>query len=104
MTVFIHLFYFCDIGTIFIPQTTLTEADIRAALIFNLTPPLVPEDVLQSTVDRVLELYPDDPAVGSPFNTGNETFGMPGFKRAAAICESGYLNLTTFATETRISL
>ncbi|KAF9545226.1 esterase 1 [Agrocybe pediades] len=74
-----------DEGTIFIPQTTISEADLRAALIFNLTPPLVPEEDLQFTVDRILELYPDDPAVGSPFNTGNETFGMPGFKRAAAI-------------------
>ena len=74
------------IGTFFTPATALTEADLRASLIFNLTPPVVPESVLQSTVDRILELYPDDPALGSPFNTGNNTFGLPGFKRAAAIC------------------
>ncbi|KJA13649.1 hypothetical protein HYPSUDRAFT_195686 [Hypholoma sublateritium FD-334 SS-4] len=74
-----------DEGTFFTPATALTEADIRASLIFNLTPSVVPESVLQSTVDRILELYPDDPSLGSPFNTGNNTFGLPGFKRAAAI-------------------
>ena len=36
--------------------------------------------------DEIVRLYPDDPAFGSPFGTGNETFGLsPVFKRAAAI-------------------
>ncbi|KAI5361635.1 Putative carboxylesterase, type B, carboxylesterase type B, active, alpha/Beta hydrolase [Septoria linicola] len=40
-----------------------------------------------STVDKLLELYPDDPTVGVPINTGNERFLEYGiqYKRAAAI-------------------
>ncbi|MBW0474430.1 hypothetical protein O181_014145 [Austropuccinia psidii MF-1] len=34
---------------------------------------------------RVAELYPDDPSLGSPFGSGNDTFGQqPIFKRLAA--------------------
>ena len=33
-----------------------------------------------------MQLYPDDPALGSPFGTGNETFGISSqYKRVAAI-------------------
>lgn len=33
-----------------------------------------------------MDLYPDNPALGSPFGTGNDTFGLsPEFKRVAAI-------------------
>jgi len=40
-------------------------------------------------MDKVMSLYPDDPSAGSPFGTGNETFGTgPGYKRGAAICMS----------------
>ncbi|KJA23957.1 hypothetical protein HYPSUDRAFT_1079387 [Hypholoma sublateritium FD-334 SS-4] len=74
-----------DEGTLFTPATAQTEADIRASIISSFSPPLVSEALLQSTANKILELYPDDPALGSPFNTGNDTFGLPGFKRAAAI-------------------
>ena len=44
----------------------------------------VPANV-QTTVEQLLELYSEDPAQGSPFGTGNETFGLsPAFKRASA--------------------
>lgn len=33
------------------------------------------EDIVLQTA-RLLELFPDDPAQGSPYSTGNETFGM----------------------------
>ena len=37
-------------------------------------------------LDRLLELYPDDPSLGSPYGTGNETFGLPvGWKRVASM-------------------
>lgn len=76
-------------GTLFTPTSNLTEADIRARIIANFSPPLVPENLLTSTADKLLELYPDIPALGSPFNTGNETFGLPsGYKRQAAISTS----------------
>ncbi len=33
-----------------------------------------------------MQLYPDNPALGSPFGTGNETFGFSSqYKRAAAL-------------------
>ncbi len=37
-------------------------------------------------IDKILALYPDDPAQGSPYGTGNETFGhTAAWKRATAI-------------------
>ncbi|KAH8805237.1 Alpha/Beta hydrolase protein [Xylogone sp. PMI_703] len=40
-----------------------------------------------SVVNKVLDLYPDDPALGCPFQTGGETFADQGaqYKRGAAI-------------------
>jgi len=79
-----------DEGTLFTPPTqNYTTALIKDIIITNFTPPAVPsvtEAQLEIAVDRLLELYPDIPALGSPFNTGNDTFGLsPGFKRAAAL-------------------
>ncbi|KAF9045371.1 esterase 1 [Panaeolus papilionaceus] len=75
-----------DEGTIFTSQTSLTQDDIKANIIASYSPPLVDPAVLQATADRLLELYPDDPADGSPFDTGVSTFGLPsGFKREAAL-------------------
>ncbi|KAH9824141.1 carboxylesterase [Melampsora americana] len=43
------------------------------------------EAVDSSVFREVAKLYPDDPEVGSPFETGNKTFGLPSkFKRLAA--------------------
>lgn len=68
------------------PTTNLTTADLQEDFIETYSPSLVGSDVLQATVDKLLELYPDVPALGSPFNTGNDTFGLPSnYKRAAAI-------------------
>lgn len=40
----------------------------------------------QNDILELLRLYPDDPALGSPFGTGNETFGAGAqYKRGAAI-------------------
>lgn len=40
----------------------------------------------QTIIDEILQLYPNDPALGAPFGTGNETFGLnPEFKRVAAV-------------------
>ena len=73
-------------GTIFTATTNLTTAGIRANIIGSYSPPLTSEALLEATADKLLELYPDDPALGSPFNTGNQTFGLPsGFKREAAL-------------------
>lgn len=54
---------------------------------------------MAAAADRVLELYPDIPAINSPFGTGNETFGLSSqYKRSAAVCTSPLL--TFFARPT----
>ncbi|KAK0489148.1 extracellular triacylglycerol lipase precursor [Armillaria novae-zelandiae] len=72
-----------DEGTLFIPTTlNYTEGVIRSIVNANYSPPAVPTDVM----DELMDLYPDVLAEGSPYNTGNETFGLsPGFKRISAI-------------------
>ncbi|KAF9017699.1 alpha/beta-hydrolase [Hymenopellis radicata] len=72
-----------DEGTSFVPPTlNLTEEEEKAFVVANFSPPGLPGKV----VDRLFELYPDDPALGSPYNTGNETFGLAkSFKRMASL-------------------
>ncbi|THU99545.1 esterase 1 [Dendrothele bispora CBS 962.96] len=75
-----------DEGTAFTPDITYTTELLETIIAANFSPPVVPVRTLDSSITRLLELYPDDPALGSPFGTGNETFGkLPGFKRAAAL-------------------
>jgi hypothetical protein len=75
-------------GTIFIPRDFQTD-DISIWLNANATPSLLGPDALRAGLDQVMSLYPDDPSAGSPFGTGNQTFGTgPGYKRAAALCTS----------------
>jgi acetylcholinesterase len=39
-----------------------------------------------ATVETLLELYPDIPALGAPYGTGNDTFGLNSvFKQAASL-------------------
>jgi hypothetical protein len=59
--------------------------DIAIWLNANYTPSPLGSKALRSGLDEV-SLYPDDPSAGSPFNTGNKTFGLgPGYKRGFAI-------------------
>ncbi|KAJ3910399.1 esterase 1, partial [Lentinula edodes] len=79
-----------DEGTVFIPPTNNYTAElITEFIIANYSPPAVPtisESQLENATASLLELYPDVPALGSPFNTGNDTFGLsPGFKRICAL-------------------
>ncbi|KAF5352296.1 hypothetical protein D9758_011968 [Tetrapyrgos nigripes] len=79
-----------DEGPVFVdPTPNYTSDQIRANLIANLSTPLLETTEKQKfddTLNKTLELYPDDPALGSPFGTGNDTFGVsPGFKRISAI-------------------
>jgi hypothetical protein len=75
-------------GTFFVPRTIISE-DIPVWLKANATPsPASPGD-LQAAIDKIMSLYPDDPSAGSPFGTGNQTFGAgSGYKRESAICTS----------------
>ena len=75
-------------GTLFTPRDFPTE-DISIWLNANATPSPSGPGALKAAIDKVMSLYPDDPSAGSPFGTGNETFGTgPGYKREAAICMS----------------
>ncbi|KAF7300782.1 Carboxylic ester hydrolase [Mycena kentingensis (nom. inval.)] len=48
--------------------------------------PSVSPKRLNASLDEMFVLYPDDPAQGSPFGTGDETFGLsPEYKRGSAM-------------------
>jgi len=73
-----------DEGTIFTSRTISSEGEVRGAIIANFSPPA--NDLLSTTADTLIQLYPDDPTVGSPFGTGNQTFGLSSvYKQAAAL-------------------
>jgi len=73
-----------DEGTIFVtnPQAPADVVKFFATQLPGLTFNI--NDI--ATFESLLALYPDDPAAGSPYGTGNETFGRPAeYKRAASI-------------------
>ncbi|KAK7040282.1 hypothetical protein VNI00_009749 [Paramarasmius palmivorus] len=76
-----------DEATPFTPTTVSTSDGILDAIVTNYTASDGTGDsALQAAANQVLQLYPDVPALGSPFNTGNETFGLSSqYKRSAAI-------------------
>ena len=64
----------------------VTDPDIRAWILKQHSPPTTSQQALEGVADELLELYPDDPTVGSPFGTGNELFGLPSsYKRRSAL-------------------
>ena len=78
-------------GTLFVPNpyANLTTDTIVDALIKNFSTPLIDSEVFSSSISKVVSLYPEDPAAGSPYGTGNETFGLhPGYKRIASLGKS----------------
>ncbi|KAL5495839.1 hypothetical protein ACEPAI_1303 [Sanghuangporus weigelae] len=75
-----------DEGTDFIPTTFNSSALLRQWLFTNTTPSPVSSFEQNFVIDGILKLYPNNPALGSPFGTGNETFGLdPAFKEASAV-------------------
>ncbi|OBZ77975.1 Lipase 2 [Grifola frondosa] len=80
-----------DEGTYSAPEAEnlTSDAEVMALLYIYYSPvlftlPQPPE--LVETATALLALYPNDPALGSPYNTGNDTFGFaPSWKRVAAI-------------------
>jgi len=74
-----------DEGTVLLPKD-LQAKDIAIWLNANYTPSPLGPGALKAGLDKVMSLFPDDPSAGSPFNTGNETFGAgTGYKRGSAI-------------------
>ncbi|KAF5361721.1 hypothetical protein D9758_007283 [Tetrapyrgos nigripes] len=79
-----------DEGTVFVdPTQNFTTNLVRHNIFRNLSTPFLEtfeKKKFDNAVDRTLQLYPDDPSLGSPFGTGDNTFGLsPGFKRVSAI-------------------
>ncbi|KAJ7053275.1 extracellular triacylglycerol lipase precursor [Mycena amicta] len=75
-----------DEGTYFTTPLTNSTAFIRGHMVSNYTSRIASVGQVGAVADRLLELYPDVPALGSPFNTGNETFGLSSqYKRYAAL-------------------
>ena len=73
-------------GTAFVSRSLNSTEEIRDLIFANTMVSQRPSAQLNGTVDKLLQLYPDVPAMGSPFDTGNETFGLSSqFKRAAAV-------------------
>ena len=78
------------LGTLFTPQGVLnTTADLVLFLdVIDQPFSTSPSAAFQGDVQKLLELYPDIPALGSPFGSGNNTFGAGAeYKRAAAIVD-----------------
>ncbi|CDO68164.1 hypothetical protein BN946_scf184938.g16 [Trametes cinnabarina] len=70
-----------DEGTLFsLSSLNITTAREAASYIKTTYFPLAPE----TDITRLLELYPSNPALGSPFGTGNAFAFTPEFKRLAA--------------------
>ncbi|KAJ7430414.1 esterase 1 [Mycena galericulata] len=77
-----------DDGTLFVAASVDTTSvdQIVSQIISSFTPSPAGSTALSSATDILLSLYPDDPALGCPFDTGNDTFGFsPEYKRAAAL-------------------
>jgi acetylcholinesterase len=73
-------------GTSFMSPGINSEQVVRDNIISNYTPSAGPFWELVGAADKLMQLYPDVPALGSPFNTGNQTFGLSSkFKQASAI-------------------
>lgn len=75
-----------DEGTIFTPINIASERAVRDSIIANFTPQICAPTGLVDAADKLIQLYPNVPALGSPYNTGNQTFGLSSvFKQTAAI-------------------
>lgn len=76
-----------DEGTDFIPRNIASDQQFGSVLLIALDPfPEVLTPEFEAAGMPLLALYPDDPALGSPFGTGNETFGLSSqYKRASAM-------------------
>ncbi|WWC86705.1 uncharacterized protein L201_001582 [Kwoniella dendrophila CBS 6074] len=69
-----------DEGTEFIPPS-ITDPEA-----LSIPEAIEPNGLPGGLQQQLAEAYPNDPAIGSPFGTGNETFGLdPAFKQASAI-------------------
>ncbi|KAJ7923315.1 extracellular triacylglycerol lipase precursor [Mycena leptocephala] len=81
-----------DEGTLFTDPTVNSSVGISESLVAQYSPSASPR-ALDKSILTLLKLYPDIPSLGSPFNTGNETFGLSSqYKRAAAIAGDSWFH------------
>ncbi|KAJ7023451.1 extracellular triacylglycerol lipase precursor [Mycena alexandri] len=74
-----------DEGTVFTPPAINSTEEIIDGLVALFNPTASPTTELEQSIQTLLQLYPDIPALGSPFDTSNNTFGLNSqYKRAAA--------------------
>ncbi|KAJ7139246.1 hypothetical protein C8R44DRAFT_605490 [Mycena epipterygia] len=70
----------------FVPSSTNSTDMIKDALLLFFSVSTIPNSILEAAVDEILELYPAITALGCPYNTGNDIFGLNSqFKRYASI-------------------
>ncbi|TFK83623.1 extracellular triacylglycerol lipase precursor [Polyporus arcularius HHB13444] len=75
-----------DEGTYFTPTSISTDEEVIQFFTLDAQPFADPPASFQQDLATLMQLYPDNPALGSPFGTGNETFGLSSeYKRVAAI-------------------
>ncbi|KAG7086361.1 hypothetical protein E1B28_002321 [Marasmius oreades] len=77
-----------DEATLFTSNTTSSSDMVRNGIISNCTTTSDGSGgtELDNAADVLLQLYPNDPTLGSPFNTGSDTFGLSSqYKRSSAI-------------------
>jgi len=82
-----------DEGTLFTPQNTDSDAIISGFLQDQTAPnlPTVTSANKTRVINQIIALYPDIPSLGSPFNTGNDTFGLSSeYKQFSAIRKDDY--------------
>ncbi|KAJ3541390.1 hypothetical protein NMY22_g3906 [Coprinellus aureogranulatus] len=75
-----------DEGTHMASQEGLTDEELKVTILDQNGPaPHGLELDLDRVVDRIMQINPDDPKLGSPYGTGDELFGLPSsFKRQAS--------------------
>ncbi|TFY71898.1 hypothetical protein EVG20_g1117 [Dentipellis fragilis] len=75
-----------DEGTSFTPTIVSSQDQIEEFVEAQFSPSALGPAALNTTLVKLLSLYPEDPAAGSPFFTGNNTFGLsPSYKRATSL-------------------
>ncbi|EEB98077.1 hypothetical protein MPER_02479 [Moniliophthora perniciosa FA553] len=75
-----------DEGTILTPQSITGPDDTREGLFTLLAPSPAGDEALRNAIAELTNIYPDDPRFGSPYGTGNQTFGLdPEYKHYASI-------------------
>ncbi|KAJ8516769.1 hypothetical protein ONZ45_g5958 [Pleurotus djamor] len=75
-----------DEGTMLTPESVNSTHFIKDFLLKQYSGSSPHTEDLSSVVDTLLDLYPDIPSLGSPYGTGNETFGLSAqYKRMAAL-------------------